>query len=60
MWLACYCALPPLGPPLSSELAETGTEGSSAILATKLEVSGKGPVAVKAAVGGNALSTIAL
>ena len=49
-----------LWPPLSSELAETGTKGSSAILATELQVSGKGPVAVEAAVGGNILATVAL
>ena len=60
MWLACYCALPPFDLPLSSELAETGTKGSPAILATELEVSGKGPVAVEAAVGGNTLATVAL
>ena len=48
-----------LWPPLSSELAKTGTKGSSAILATELEVVGKGPVPVEATVGGNILSAVA-
>ena len=49
-----------LRPPLSFRLAETGTKGSSAILATELEVVGKGPVAVEATVGGDILATVAL
>ena len=54
MWLAgmLLCAAS-LRPPLSSELAETGTKGSSAILATELKVVGKGPVTIEAAIGGN-------
>ena len=51
-----------LWPPQSSELAKTGTEGSSAILATVLEVDGIGPVAGKDTVVGNTLAveTLAL
>ena len=46
--------------PLSSELAETRTKGSSAVLATELKVVGKGPVVVEAAVSGNIFATVAL
>ena len=44
----------------SSKLAETRTKGSSAVLATELEVVGKGPVAVEAAVSGNIFAAVAL
>ena len=48
-----------LWPPQSCELAKTGTEGSSAILATELEVVGICPVAGEGTVVGNTLALVA-
>ena len=49
-----------LWPPQSSELAETGTKCSSAMLATVLEVDGIGPVTGEYIVVGNTLAVEAM